>query len=184
MLISSPLTPSAKFLCAALFTYSLHAQAADIKRDPQGGITVSPAVAALIEQAEAGDADAANTLGFQYGNGLSVMQNDAESLKWYRKAAELGSVEAEYNLGFAYESGHGVKADMVEAAKWYRKAAEHGYAEAQNTLGILYENGSGVPRDYNEAAKWYAKAAEQGVAVAKENYARLIKGGLVKKPKN
>ncbi len=148
--------------------------------DKQGGITISPAVVALIEQAEAGDGDAANTLGFQYGNGLSVMQNDAEALKWYRKAVELGSVEAEYNLGTAYKNGYGVPLDEGEAAKWYRKAAEHGNADAQNSLAHMYEQGHGVPQDYAEAAKWYRKAAAQGLSVAEESVQRLIDKKLVK----
>jgi TPR repeat protein len=131
------------------------------QRDDQGQITLSPAIAALIEQAEAGDADAANTVGFQYGNGLSVMQDDAEALKWYRKAAQLGSAEGEYNLGVVYENGFGVKQDYKEAVQWYRKAAERGLAAAQLTLARLYENGQGVPKNLKQAAEWRSKADAQ-----------------------
>lgn len=179
MLTPFCITSPTKFLYAALLIYSLHVQAADMARDTQGGVTVSPAIAGLIEQAEAGDADAANTLGFQYGNGLSVMQNDAEALKWYRKGAELGSVEAEYNLGTAYKNGYGVPQDDAEAAKWYRKAAEHGNADAQNGLAQMYEQGHGVPQDYAKAMKWYRKAAAQGLSAAKESAQRLIDKKLV-----
>ena len=131
------------------------------QRDDKGQISVSPAVAELIKQAEAGDADAANTLGFQYGNGLSVMQDDAEALKWYRKAAELGNAEAEYNLGVVHENGFGVKQDYKQAAQWYRKAAERGLASAQLTLARLYDNGLGVSKDPKQAAVWRSKAKAQ-----------------------
>ncbi|MBI3343356.1 MAG: sel1 repeat family protein [Gammaproteobacteria bacterium] len=127
------------------------------QRDEQNQITVSPATAALIEQAEAGDADAANTVGFQYGNGLSVMQNDAEALKWYRKAAELGSEEGMYHLAGVHENGYGVKQDYQEAAKWYRKAAERGHAGAHYSLARLYEQGQGVPKDLKQSAEWRRK---------------------------
>lgn len=127
------------------------------QRDKQDQITVSPATAALIKQAEAGDADVANTVGFQYGNGLSVMQNDAEALKWYRKAAELGSEEGMYNLAGVYENGYGVKPSHQEALKWYRKAAERGHGGAHYALARLYEQGQGIPKDLKQSAEWRRK---------------------------
>ena len=146
------------FICITLTSY---AAAQDLtprpQRDARDQITVSPATAALIQQAEAGDADAANTVGFQYGNGLSVMQNDAEALKWYRKAAELGSEEGMYHLAGVYENGYGVKQDYQAAIKWYRKAAEHGHVPAHHSLARLYEQGQGVPKDLKQSAEWRRK---------------------------
>lgn len=168
-------------LSASLLLTAIDAGAVQSAKDEQGGIVISAATAALIEQAEAGDADAANTLGFQYGNGLSVMQDDVESHKWYRKAAELGSVEAEYSLGSAYKNGFGVAQDYARAAEWYGKAAEHGFADAQNSLAQLYENGQGVAKDYEAAVKWYRKAAAQGLSVAEENLQRLVDKNLLSK---
>ncbi len=127
------------------------------QRDAREQITVSPATAALIKQAEAGDADAANTVGFQYGNGLSVMQDDAEALKWYRKAAESGSGEGMYNLAGVYENGYGVKRSYPEAVTWYRKAAERGHAGAHYALARLYEQGQGVAKDPKQSAEWRRK---------------------------
>lgn len=168
-------------LAASLLLSTADAAPLQPTASEEGGVVVSPAISALIEEAEAGDADAANTLGFQFGNGLSVMQNDAESLKWYRKAAELGSVDAEYNLGFAYKNGFGVPQDDTQAAAWFGKAAEHGLAEAQNSLALLYEKGQGVSQDYSTAAKWYRKAAAQGLSVAEDNLQRLIDEKLLLK---
>jgi TPR repeat protein len=149
------------FTCFTVACFAAAAAAQDQiprpQRDERGQITISPATAALIEQAEAGDADAANTVGFQYGNGLSVMQNDAEALKWYRKAAELGSEEGMYNLAGVYENGYGVKQDYQEAVKWYRKAAEREHAGAHYALARLYEQGQGVPKDLKQSAEWRRK---------------------------
>ena len=44
-------------------------------------------------------------LGTLYDDGLGVKRNDAEAIKWYKKAAELGNVDAMTNLGIMYENG-------------------------------------------------------------------------------
>ena len=41
-----------------------------------------------------GDVDAQIQLGFMYDAGIGVPKNNAEVLKWYRKAAEQGNEEA------------------------------------------------------------------------------------------
>jgi TPR repeat protein len=95
-----------------------------------------------------------------------VAKDEAEAVKWYRKAAEQGNAGAQFNLGFCYAYGQGVVKNEAEAVKWYRKAAEQGDAFAQFSLGIRYANGQGVAKDEAEAVKWYRKAAEQGNAGA------------------
>ena len=105
--------------------------------------------------AEQGDSKAQYALGFCYYSGTGVAKDDAEAVKWYRKAAEQGNTDAQFDLGV-------VTKDDVEAVKWYRKAAEQGNAKAQFNLGFCYEKGTGVAKDDVEAVKWYRKAAEQG----------------------
>ena len=63
-----------------------------------------------------------------YDNGQGVAKDDAEAVKWYRKAAEQNDAWAQFNLGYCYANGQGVAKDKVEAVKWYRKAAEQNYA--------------------------------------------------------
>lgn len=50
--------------------------------------------------AEQGDASAQNILGFMYANGTSVTQNEAESKKWYLRAAEQREPFAQSELGW------------------------------------------------------------------------------------
>lgn len=123
----------------------------------------------LSSDAEGGNADAQNILGVMYANGLQVVHDDLEAVKWYQKAAEQGNTQAQSNLGLMYLAGRGVKQDDVEAVKWYRKAAEQGNAQAQSNLGIMYANGCGVKQDNLEAVVWFKRAAEQGVAEAQSN---------------
>ena len=80
----------------------------------------------IKERAEQGDAEAQSALGIMYDLGEGVPEDDAEAVKWYRKAAEQGNADAQCNLGIMYDLGEGVPEDDAEAAKWFRKAAEQG----------------------------------------------------------
>ena len=124
---------------------------------------------ALKEKAEKGDVESQFILGIIYEIGEDVPEDDAEAVKWYRKAAGQGDAMAQSNLGRMYEVGEGVPEDKIEAVKWYRKAAEQGLVTAQFNLGIMYDSGSGIPEDDAEAVKWYRKAAEQGHENAQYN---------------
>ena len=43
-----------------------------------------------------------------YADGLNVLQDDAEAVRWFRLAAGQGEAEAQYNLGLMYDNGRGV----------------------------------------------------------------------------
>ncbi len=73
-------------------------------------------------------------LGDCYADGKGVAQNEAEAVRWYRKAAEQNHAEAQYWLGACYADGEGVTQNDAEAVKWYRAAAEQGHAKAQSIL--------------------------------------------------
>ena len=117
----------------------------------------------LLERAELGDLQAQVKLGIAYTIGDGVTEDDAEAVKWWRKAAEQGDAGAQFMLGSAYENGRGVAKDEVEAFKWYAKSAEKGVPDAQYNLGDAYAYGEGVAEDRAEAVKWWRKAAEQGL---------------------
>jgi TPR repeat protein len=86
-------------------------------------------------KAEAGDAQAQCELGYTYRKGeLGVTKDDAEAVKWYRKAAEQNLAKAQYNLGICYAYGEGVSKDQVEAEKWWRLAAQNGDEDAKTYM--------------------------------------------------
>jgi TPR repeat protein len=120
-------------------------------------------------EAEKGDPFAQYNLGVAYANGEGVAQDNAEAVKWFRKAAEKDITEAQFNLGICHVNGWGVPKDDTEAAKWFRKAADKGDAEAQFRLGNMYDNGMGVTMDDVEAVKLYRSAAMQGHAMAQHD---------------
>ena len=47
-----------------------------------------PSITKLRESAEAGNADAQLQLGLAYHNGTGVVQNYAEAVRWFRRAAD------------------------------------------------------------------------------------------------
>ena len=60
---------------------------------------------ALRLAAEQGNADAQYNLAVMYANGLGVPQDDAEAVRWYRRAADQGMANAQAALGFRYGIG-------------------------------------------------------------------------------
>ena len=119
--------------------------------------------------AKQGEAYAQFNLGIMYEYGDGVPENDAEAVKWYRKAADQGHANAQSNLGFMYEKGMGVPENYAEAVKWYRKAADQGDAYAQYNLGFMYATGAGVPENSIRAYVWWSMAKTQGKTDASTN---------------
>jgi TPR repeat protein len=134
-------------------------------------------IAALKARAEEGDAKAQVQLGVAYASGSGVSADDAQAVKWFRKAAEKGDGAGEYSLGEMYLTGRGVDTNLAEGVKWMRRAAEHGDPRGQSNLAVLYAQGQGVPKDETEAAKWMRKAADQGLAVGQFGLASMYAHG-------
>src|SRR5439155_25230226 len=70
-------------------------------------------------------------------NGRGVLQDYAEAVRWYRKAADQGYAIAQYDLGNMYDQGKGVPQNYGEVRRWYRKAADQGYTNSQRALSAL-----------------------------------------------
>jgi len=68
-----------------------------------------------------------------YAAGEGVPGDNAEAIKWFRKAASQGDAGGEYSLGEMYLTGRGVAADDKEAAIWIRRSAKHGGARGSST---------------------------------------------------
>jgi len=102
-------------------------------------------IADLKEMANAGDVKSQVQLGLDYLTGNGVGKDDAEAVKWLRKAADQDNPLGERYLAEMYFKGRGVPADNAEAAKWLRLAAEQGDPQSQHNLAVLYTQGLGVP---------------------------------------
>jgi hypothetical protein len=125
--------------------------------------------------AEAGDAAGMNNLGVMYAIGKGVAKNDAEALRWFRKAVEGG--QGMTNLGNMYSAGRGVAKDDVEAAHLYRKAAETGDPGGMNNFGNMLAAGRGLKKDDAEAVRWYRRAADAGDVHGMANVGLMYENG-------
>jgi uncharacterized protein len=104
-------------------------------------------LANLQARADKGDTQAQFDLGYAYSHGQGVAKDEAEAVKWYRKAAEQNHAYAQYKMGLSYYQGIGVAKDYEAAVKWYRKAAELNLPVAQFTLGVCCAVGQGVAQE-------------------------------------
>jgi S1-C subfamily serine protease len=65
------------------------------------------------------------------------MDDNAEAVKWSRRAAAQGDAVEQFNLGMAYSHGNGVPKSDIEAYKWFSLAAAQGFeqgAEGRDSL--------------------------------------------------
>ena len=121
-----------------------------------------------------GDADAQENLGRMYAYGVDVPQDDAEAVKWFRRAVEQGHVDAQFNLGVMYAEGRGVPQDDDVAVKLFLSAAVHGHPRAQFRLAYFYMTGKGgVPQDFVAAHALLNAAASQ---LSEEQRELAVKG--------
>ena len=112
----------------------------------------------LLPLAKANHPDAQYRLAIMSQNGLGMVKNTKEAVRWMKAAADQGFGLAQHGLGYMYLEGDGVEKNETQAVAWFRLAAEQDLAGAQAMLGTLYEQGRGVPQDLEEAKRWYAKA--------------------------
>ena len=93
--------------------------------------------ARLLDKASQGDADSLELLVFYYKHGLGVTKNEAEAVRWCRKAAELGHASAQFNLGNWTAAGEGILKNEAEAYKWLLLASAQGYERAHEAYAKL-----------------------------------------------
>ncbi len=91
-------------------------------------------IAILRAKAESGNADAQNDLGWMLDTGDGVPEDDAEAVKWYRKAAEQNHAVAQCNLGYAYANGEGVGKDSEAVGLGLGVVARQGCQSAKDIL--------------------------------------------------
>ena len=99
---------------------------------------------------------------YNYANLLAtergVVEDQAQALNLYRRAAELGHAKSMNLLGRYLEEGRFCDADPVAALAWYRRSAEAGDFRGQFSYGAcLAEHGR-----TDEAALWLQKALTEG----------------------
>ena len=85
------------------------------------------------------DVEAQFIVAWCYWNGVGVIKDVAESVKYYNLAAAQGHSKSQFQLGYYYEYGIGVMQDINKAYEYYELS---GYPKALNYLGKCYRNGT------------------------------------------
>ncbi|MCG3769875.1 MAG: putative beta-lactamase HcpC [Nitrosomonadaceae bacterium] len=98
----------------------------------------------LTTQCQKGEAAACFNLGYMYGNGTGVTQDDFKAVELYRKACDGQNATGCSNLGTMYAAGTGVTQDDFKAVELYRKACDGKYGSGCGQLGWMYEQGNSV----------------------------------------
>jgi TPR repeat protein len=126
--------------------------------DRKGRVLARPDARAAVRwyrlSALAGHSSAQINLGNSLSSGHGVRRNDAEALRWYKRALRQGDACAPNNIATVYRD-HG---DDRRAFLWYRRAVDCGDDDALVRVGYRYYTGLGVRRDPAEAVRCYRKA--------------------------
>jgi TPR repeat protein len=101
-----------------------------------------------------GNSSAQISLGNSLSNGRGVCRDDAEALRWYKRALRQGDFCAPNNIAAVYRD----QGDHRRAMFWYRRAVAIGDDDALVEVGFRYYEGTGVRRDPVEAVCCYRKA--------------------------
>ena len=158
-----------RIICAALLLLLIYrpalaefatAQAAERRGE------YSEAYQSCKSEAEAGDPECQNLVGYLFQQGLGVPPNATESIRLFRLAAVRGLASAQNNLGFAYEQGLNLSPDDAQAARWYQLSASQGDPVGVYRLAKLLATGRGIAQDRQRSAELLRHAADRGYATA------------------
>lgn len=128
---------------------------------------------ALIEKADAGDAEAQFRVGSAYDTGTGAPRSGGKAMKYYLMAAQQGNAEAQNSVGSVLQA----KKQYSEALTWYERASVQGHALATNNLAQMYDLGMGVAQDRRKGLELYTTAADLGSAESMWNIANLYGAG-------
>ncbi len=158
---------------ASSFAYALQPAKRQVKKE-----NVVDSTEILMQQAQAGNAAAQNTVGLWYYVGKdSVKQDYKQALQWWARAAKQDNADAIGNMAMCYQLGRGTERDSAMAVKLYESAikkgnkgvipqheqlADKGKVFSSLFLRDCYLKGIGVDKSPQKATEYLEKAAKVG----------------------
>lgn len=126
----------------------------------------------LEMSADAGNAEALNTLGYYYSYGSHVELDVAKAMQLFEKAKDAGCLEAYNNIGVLYYGRpkvDGRKLDRNLAATYWREGTEKGEPNSMYNYAMLLIKGRcGMKKDKVQGYALMRKAADMGVEEARQ----------------
>ena len=119
--------------------------------------SVPSPVLAIAEKAVAGDAPSQYALGERYKESEGLLQDQAEAIRWFTKAAHQRFRSAQFTLGL-------IAPDRDERVKWLKAASAQGHVLARTQLIHDYRRGAWKPEadEGKQLFQWLQLFAEQG----------------------
>ena len=137
----------------------------------------SAIIAALRENAAAGNVPAQVELGRLYSAPSAPEKDAAEADFWLAQAARRGSTEALMKLASIYDNGQGHPVDEPKAYDFTLQAAKLGNGKAMMFAGRKLQQGIGVAADPKAAVEWFRKATEAGEGEAFADLGHAFEAG-------
>jgi TPR repeat protein len=156
---------------------NVYLEGAGVERDEE------KAYAMFHELAEAGDANAMNTLSIRStGSKPGYPKNTPLKIYWSVRAIEAGSLDALINLSTWHRVGDGVPRDMRFVFLCWCKSAEAGDVRIMHDLAMMYVEGTVVPVDMGMANYWLEQATLRGCSRSMVTFGTHLQGGWGMKP--
>lgn len=115
--------------------------------------------------------------GIFHAEGRLFVQDDAEALRCFEKAAQAGVVEAMDILSTMYRNGIGVEQNMELTLYWQNKAINEATPKDMSHLCKLYSDNSRIAQDPAKVVYWLKKSAKAGDSTAMNLLGRRYKNG-------
>lgn len=165
-------------IIAVLLTASISVCAMQPVKKQTRKVEVIDSTAVILQQAQAGNAVAQNTVGLWYYVGKDTIRQDyMQALQWWARAAKQDNADAIGNMAMCYQLGRGTKPDSAMAAKLYESAIKKGNKSVITQHEKLADKGSifsslflrecnikgiGLGKSPQKATEYLEKAAKAG----------------------
>lgn len=120
----------------------------------------------IEQKAKNGNVQSMYDLAQEYYSGIGRIQNQANALIWFERAANKNHIQAMYRTAQMYEKGISTKVSLRQAFNYYMLAAEKGHFASQLIVAQKLEKGEGVTKSDSRAYLWYRVCADRDEVLA------------------
>lgn len=133
----------------------------------------------IEQKAKNGNIQAMYDLAKEYYSGIGRLENKANALVWFERAANKNHIESMYRTAQMYEKGISTNVNMRKAFNFYLLAAEKGHEASQLIVAQMLEKGEGVSKSDSRAYLWYRVCAERKEVLAWRKMGDYFRDGKV-----
>ncbi len=133
----------------------------------------------IEQKAKDGNVQAMYDLAKEYYSGIGRIQNQANALVWFERAANKNHIESMYRTAQMYEKGISTPVNLRIAFNYYLQAAEKGHFISQLIVAQKLEKGEGVMRSDSRAYLWYRVCADREEVLACRKMGDYFRDGRV-----